>query len=148
MFDANAFLDMQVTETNDTKVIPVPVGEYTALISKIEVRPWQSKKDPSKSGLSLDVTCEIDDQAVKEFLGRDKITVRYSPMLDINDAGMLDMGKGKNIGLGRLREATDLNVPGQPFSFNMLMGRVLKVAVTHRIDGEDVFAEVKSVAHA
>lgn len=147
MFDPNAFLDMQVTESNDTKVTPVPVGEYTAVIGEVKVRPWQSKKDPSKSGMSLDVTCEIDDPSVKEFLGRDKVSIRYSPMLDINDAGMLDMGKGKNVGLGRLREATDLNVPGQPFSFNMLPGRVIKVSVTHRIEGEDVFAEVKSIAH-
>lgn len=147
MFDPNSFLEMQVTESNDTKATPVPVGEYTAVIGEVKVRPWQSKKDPSKSGMSLDVTCEVDDANVKEFLGRDKVVVRYSPMLDINEAGMLDMGKGKNLGLGRLREATDLNVPGTPFSFLMLTGRVIKVSVTHRIEGEDIFAEVKSVAH-
>lgn len=147
MFDPNAFLDMQVTESNDTKVIPVPVGEYTAVIDDVKVRPWQSKSDPTKSGMSLDVTCDIDNAEVKAFLGRGKVTCRYSPMLDINEAGMLDMGKGKNAGLGRLREATDLNAPGQPFSFSMLKGRILKVSVSHRVDGEDIFAEIKSVAH-
>lgn len=147
MFDPNSFLDMQVSESNDTKVIPVPVGEYTAVISKVDCRTWQSKKDPSMSGLTLDVTYDIDDQNVKSLLGRDKITVRQGIMLDLSESGGLDMGKGKNIGLGRLREATDLNVQGQPFSFNMLAGRVAKVAVSHRIDGENIFAEVKTVAH-
>ena len=148
MFDPNAFLDMQVSESNDTKIIPVPVGEYTAVIGEVKCRPWQSKADPSKSGLALDLQCEIDDANVKALLGRDKITVKHGVMLDINDAGLLDMGKGKNVSLGRLREATDLNRAGQPFSFNMLTGRVIKVVVSHRIDGENIFAEVKAVAHA
>lgn len=146
MFNPDQFLDMQVTETNDTKVVPVPVGEYTAMIDEVKVRQWQSKKDPSQSGLTLDVKWGIDNAAVAELLGRDKVTVKQGIMLDINDAGFLDMGKGRNIGLGRLREALNLNAPGEPFSFNMLVGRVAKVSVTHRIDGEDIYAEVKSVA--
>jgi hypothetical protein len=146
MFSPEQFLDMQVTETNDTKAIPVPVGEYTAVIEEVKVRQWQSKKDPSMSGLTLDVKWSIDDSAVKELLGRDKVVVNQGIMLDITDSGGLDMGKGRNISLGRLREATNLNVAGQPFSFMMLAGRVAKVNVSHRIDGENIFAEVKGVA--
>lgn len=146
MFSPEQFLDMQVTESNDTKTIPVPVGEYTAVIEEVKVRQWQSKKDPSMSGLTLDVKWSIDDSAVKELLGRDKVTVNQGIMLDLTDSGGLDMGKGRNIGLGRLREALGLNAPGQPFSFMMLSGRVGKVSVSHRIDGENIFAEVKGVA--
>ena len=83
---------------------------------------------------------------MKELLGRDKVTVRQGIMLDITDSGGLDMGKGRNIGLGRLREAIGLNTPGQPFSFSMVAGRVAKVNVSHRIDGENIYAEVKGVA--
>ena len=57
MFNPEQFLDMQVTEANDTKVIPVPVGEYTALVEDVKCRQWQSKKDPSMSGLTLDAPC-------------------------------------------------------------------------------------------
>lgn len=146
MFNPDQFLDMQVTESNDTKVVPVPVGEYTAVIEDVKCRQWQSKADPSKSGLTLDITWSVDDNAVKELLGRDKVTVRQGTMLDLTDSGGLDMGKGRNIGLGRLREALDLNKPGQPFAFSMLSGRVAKVAVSHRIDGENIYAEVKGVA--
>ena len=146
MFNPEQFLDMQVTDSNDTKSIPVPVGEYIAVAEEVKCRQWQSKQDPSKSGLTLDITWSVDDAAVKELLGRDKVTVRQGIMLDITDSGGLDMGKGRNIGLGRLREALNLNTPGQPFSFPMVAGRIAKVSVSHRIDGENIYAEVKSVA--
>ena len=64
----------------------------------------------------------------------------------LSDSGGLDMGKGRNVGLGRLREALNLNQPGQSFSFSMIPGRLAKVSVSHRIDGENIYAEVKAVA--
>lgn len=146
MFNPEQFLDMQMTESNDTKTFPVPVGEYITVAEEVKCRQWQSKQDPSKSGLTLDITWSVDDAAVKELLGRDKVIVRQGIMLDLTDSGGLDMGKGRNVGLGRLREALDLNTPGQPFSFSMIAGRVAKVSVTHRIDGENIYAEVKGVA--
>lgn len=146
MFSPEQFLDMQVTESNDTRTIPVPVGEYTAVAEEVKCRQWQSKQDPSKSGLTLDITWSVDDAAVKELLGRDKVTVKQGIMLDLTDAGGLDMGKGRNVGLGRLREALGLNTPGQPFSFMMVSGRVAKISVSHRSDGENIYAEVKGVA--
>lgn len=146
MFNPEQFLDQQFTEANDTKLVPVPVGEYTAIAGEVKCRQWQSKADPSKSGLTLDIPWEIDDSAVKELLGRDKVTVRQGIMLDLTDSGSMDMGKGRNVGLGRLREALNLNQPGQAFSFSMIPGRLAKIAVTHRIDGENIYAEIKSVA--
>ena len=144
-FNPEQFLDQQITETNDTIVIPVPVGEYIAVATGVKCRPWQSK-DGSQSGLALDITWEIDDASVKEFLGRDKVTCKQGIMLDVIDSGGLDMGKGRNIGLGRLREALGLNVPGQPFAFSMIPGRAARVKVSHRVAGEEIFAEVKQVA--
>ena len=146
-FNPEQFLDQQITDANDTKITPVPVGDYTAIASDVKCRPWTSKTDPSNAGLALDITWEIDDASVKEFLSRDKVTVKQGIMLDVTESGGLDMSKGRNIGLGRLREALGLNVPGQPFSFSMVPGRVAKVKVSHRIAGEDIFAEVKQVAH-
>ena len=146
MFNPDQFLDMQIEGQNDTKIIPVPAGEYTAMIEEVKVRQWQSKADLLKSGLTLDVQWSIDDASVKELLGRDKVTVKQGIMLDLTDAGGLDMGKGRNIGLGRLREALDLNQPGRPFSFTMLTGRVARVSVSHRIADDNIFAEVKQVA--
>ena len=146
MFNPDQFLDMTINDSNSTQTVPVPVGEYTAVAGEVKCRQWQSKADPSKSGLTLDIIWNVDDSAVKELLGRDKVTVKQGIMLDLTEAGGLDMGKGRNVGLGRLREALDLNRPGEAFSFSRLPGRVAKIAVSHRIDGENIYAEVKSVA--
>ena len=149
MFNPDQFLDMQIEGQNDTKIIPVPAGEYTAMIEEVKVRQWQGKADPSKSGLTLDVQWSIDDPSVKELLGRDKVTVKQGVMLDLTDAGGLDMGKGRNVELNRLRAAVDLNVSG--FSFHQLDGRMARVTVKQDQDKNDpqkFYARVKAVGHA
>ncbi len=146
MFDAQSFLDQQVTDANSTIQTPVPEGEFQAVIEKVDCRQWTSKKDPTQSGLALDIVYIVEDPVVKELLGRDKVTVKQGIMLDLTDAGGLDLGKGKNVGLGRLRESVDLNTPGQPFSFAMLPGRMNKILVKHRVDGDTIYAEVKGTA--
>ncbi len=147
-FDPSLFLDSQVTESNSTSTIPVPVGEYLAVVEKVDARQWTKKDDPTVSGIALDITYSISDANVLALLGRDKATVKQGIMLDMTDAGGIDFGKGKNVGLGRLREAVDLNVPGQPFAFSMLVGRMAKVNVAHRLYNDAIFADVKGVAKA
>lgn len=144
-FDPNQFLDMQFDSVNDTKVVPVPVGEYLAVAMEVKPRPWQSKADPSKAGIALDIVWSIEDQGVKALLDRDEVKVKQGIMLDMTEAGGLDMGKGKNISLGRLREAIDQNRPGQPFAFSMITGRMAKVLIAHRVDGDQIYSEVKAV---
>ena len=143
-FDAQSFLDAAVSGTNDTKLIPVPQGEYQAFIDSVEPRPWQSK-DGSQSGIALDVFWSIEDQDVKDYIGRDSVKVKQGIMLDLTPEGKLDMSKGKNIGLGRLREAVGKN-DSSAFSFNMLPGLAAKVLVSHREYNGDIFAEIKGVA--
>lgn len=148
MFDAQSFLDMSVTESNSTEFVPVPEGDYTGVAEKVDVRQWTKKDDPSVSGLTLEVQWKIDaTQELKELLGRDSIIVKQGVMLDLTDAGGLDMGKGRNVQLGKLRAALDLNNPGQAFSFTQIVGRIAKVQVKQRVHEGAVYAEVKSVAH-
>lgn len=144
-FDSDLFLNSTITGANDTKVIPVPMGEYQGIIEKVVPRQWQSK-DGSQTGISLDVHWLIEDAGVKAELGRDTVTCKQGIMLDTAPTGGLDMSKGKNVGLGRLREAIGMNDPSQPFSFHSLPGQSAKVNVQHRIVGEDTYAEVKAVA--
>ena len=144
-FDPQSFLDASVSGTNDTKITPVPVGEYMGIVEKVSPRQWQSK-DGSQTGISLDVIWLIEDESVKEYLGRTSVSCKQGIMLDLTPQGGLDMSKGKNVGLGRLREAVGKNNPGEAFSFAMLPGAAAKVGVTHRVVGEDIYAEVKQVA--
>jgi len=148
-FDPNAFLNATVTEANSTEMTPVPEGEYLAIADKVTVVPW-SKKDGSDSGLKLQIIWDIQDENVKALLERSKITVRQDQMLDLTDTGQLALGKGQNVGLGRLRTAVDLNTPGEPFNFSMIQGRLAKVLVKHRTgeQPEQIFAEVRGVAKA
>lgn len=144
-FDPQSFLDASITSSNDTKVVPVPIGEYMGIIEKVVPRQWTSK-DGSSSGIAIDIFWLIEDAEVKAFLGRETVTCKQGIMLDTTSTGGLDISKGKNISLGRLREAVGLNTEGQAFSFGMLPGQAAKVSVQHRISGEDTFAEVKAVA--
>lgn len=144
-FDPDSFLSSTTTESNDTKLVPVPEGEFVGIIEDVKARPWAKKDDPSVAGIALDVIWLIDDADVKSQLGRDKVTCKQGIMLELNENGKLDTGKGKNVGVGRLREATGLNRPGEPFGFPMLVGLAARVKVSHRIAGEDIFAEIKAV---
>jgi len=147
-FDPDQFLAQTIEQANDTKVVPCPAGEFMGYVKEFKARQWTSKKDPSISGVALDITWVIDDQGVRQLLDRDEVTVKQGVMLDMTEQGGLDMGKGKNVGLGRLREALGLNVPGQAFSFPMISGRVAKLSIAHRVVDEDIFADVKGVAKA
>jgi len=144
-FDPNQFLDMQFTEANDTVIINPDDGEYQAQIEKIDFRPWQSKSDPSKAGLALDITWELQSEAARQKTGRDKVTVRQGLMLDMLSNGGFDMGKGKNIGLGRLREAVGQNIGGRPWTPSQLVGQMAKVLVKQRVDGDSIYVDVKGV---
>lgn len=131
-FDPASFLFATTSETTDTISVPVPVGEYAAIVEKVACRPWQSK-DGTSNGLALDIIYIVDDAALKASLGRDKITVKQGIMLELTEAGALDNGKGKNPALGRLREAVNQNIKGQPWAPSMLEGQPLKVSVKHRV---------------
>lgn len=150
MFDVQSLMDMQINEANSTSSVPVPENEYQAQIKELRARPWSSK-DGLSSGVSLDVSWEIIDAdgSVKEVTGRDKNIVRQSIGLDFKEGtNDLDFGRGRNVGLGRLREAVGLNEPGRSFSFPQLVGQIALVRVKHRSadDGTDtVYAEVKAV---
>lgn len=140
VFNVTAFAETQFTDSFDTTVIPVPEGDWTAVVEKQEIRTPKDK-------VVLDVTWSIDSQEVADITGRDKNTVRQSIFLDLTPHGTLDVSRGKNVQLGRLRDALGQNVAGKPWSFGMLVGQVATVHVSHRTDDEgNIFTDVKKVA--
>lgn len=147
-FDPATFAQMTFTEANSTESFPVPVGEWPGLITKCEITAWQSKANPEKAGLKYTLLVEIEDPAVQAVTGRPKNSVRVERMLDLTDSGGLDFGKGMNVNLGRDREAVRLNAPGQPFNFDMFVGRPCKVAVKHREYEGRLLAEGTGIAAA
>lgn len=144
-FDPNKFLESSISGANSTKVIPCPIGEFQGVIEKIAPRQWQSK-DGTQTGVALDVFWLVEDAGVKEQLKRDTVVVKQGIMLDLTPSGELDTSEGKNVGLGRLREAVGKNDPNELFTFTMLPGLMGKIKVGHRVVGEDTYAEVNAVA--
>jgi len=148
-FDPSQLLNLSIEGSNDTKLTPVPEGEYNAIIEDVQIKSGISQKT-QEPWAKVEVKCSIEDSALQAQIGR-KPTVRGGVMLDLTDQGTLDLGKGRNIGLGRLREAVNLNSPGQSFAFTQLVGQYVKVRVGHRADPKDpsmIYDEVKGFAKA
>lgn len=138
-FNPDTFLNTEVTEANSTSYVPVPEGEFVASIK--EIKPRQAKDKAI-----LDITWAIDDEKVAAETGMANPTVRQSLFLDVTESGGLDFAKGKNIGLGKLREALGQNAPGRPWAPGMLLGGVARVNVKHRLYEDQIFTDVKGVA--
>ena len=150
-FDPATFIDATITEPT-TRRPPLPAGrEYIAVVGEPKPREWQGKKDPTKSGIAVDVPLEIDLTAypdVQEKIGVPRVVVQDSIMLDTTPTGMIDNAPGKNGKMRRYRDALDLNKPGDQFSFRAMQGRQLRVRIKHREHEGDLFEEVEAVAKA
>lgn len=153
-FNAEQFLNLQVEDPNSTELLLVPEGEYTAVSEPVDANSFRSftigkGERAGQKGVSLDVEWSINDEsgALKEYLGRAP-KVRQGLMLDTIGGGTsLEMGKGKNVGLGRLREALGQNQTATPWRFSMLGSQVAKIKVKHRLDSNTgkTYAEVSEV---
>ena len=143
-FDPSTFLDMTTAEAGSTSIEPIPAGEYTAIIESVEPKPFISKRT-GQEGIVVECNLVLQAPEVASRLGRDKLTARYSFYPDLTPQGGFDMAKGKNVSLNRLRDACGLNVPGQPFKLSMLMGKPLKAVLSHRVVGDAVYTDVKTV---
>ena len=154
VFDPNVFLDAQVDEVNEKRAtIPVDNpdaedGLYMAVIGEIKTdsgvigkgdnigQPWISMIIPLKlqfgpkvQGLELPAEFQLTDRA----------------FLDITPEGYLDNSKGKNRQQRMYREATGLNVPGEPFAWRMLQGRVVKVKLAHELYEGNIVEKVSQI---
>lgn len=138
VFNPDTFMNTVLEEANETSFVPVPEGEYVAVIKAVKARS-------AKESAVLDVTWGIDDPEVAKATGFENPQVRQSVFLDVTEQGGLDMGKGKNIHLGRLREAVGQNQKGKPWQAGNLIGQVAKIKIAHRTYEGEIQADVKGV---
>jgi hypothetical protein len=129
-FDPETFMQQTIDAPLETEFLTVPAGEYTATIDDFTSEAFEQinfeyKKGPRAGtpGTMTKVTLPfvIQDDGLKQELGRDKIVVYKQLILDVDDDGSLDFGKNKNIDLGRIRAAVGQNEPG-PWSISNLRG--------------------------
>lgn len=141
-FNPDTFLNTETSDANAVAYTPVPEGEFPASIKLIKPRVLTDGR------AVLDVTWIVDDETARQETGMAEPSVRQTLWLDVTESGGLDFGKGKNVGLGRLREAVGQNQSGKPWQPGMLIGQVAKVKVSHSVDKRDgvtINADVKAV---
>lgn len=146
-FNPAQFLSGTTQEAGSTKFDPVPQGDYNAQIEKIDFREVETKNGMS---IAADIFWNIFDPNVEAALGR-KPQVKQGFFIDQDTSGGLDMSKGKNIKLNRVREAVGQNVPGQPWSPEMMVGQIAQIHVTvtpAKDDPETKYNNVTKVGRA
>lgn len=146
-FNPDLFLDMEMTAPLERRP-PLPIGDYTATIGDVTARQWQSKTDVTKSGIAYDVPLILEVPAeIQVALGLHAatLTVRDSIMLDLTDAGTIDQAPGRNRALRAYREATDTNKAGEVFRTRDLVGKLVKVKVSHRLWNNEPVEQVDGV---
>lgn len=149
MFDASTFLNQTVSGPMSTSVPSADEGEYTALVAGddkyIEFREVETKNGTRPI---CRVWYEITDAAQKAKLGRETVRIPQDIWLDLDAGGNLDMGEGKNVRLGQLREALGQN-EDTAWTFGKLRGAgPVMVRVSQRSDKNDPktkYSEVQRV---
>ena len=130
-FDPEEFMNTQVKGAIDTTIIPVPEGEYLGqIVGQLKTRTLED------GTVVMDVSWEILDDKVKEITGLDRPICRQGVWLDLTDEGGLDLSKGKNRGIGLLREAVGQNTE-KAWAPSMLMGQTATVRVEHSPNAND-----------
>lgn len=149
-FNPDSLLDITSDAPMSTRENLVPEGDYEGEITKVAGRQTTSDKGTYNW---LDVTVSVngncmtpDGRLLSDIIMRPSTILRYSMSLDLNDAGGLDAEQGKNVALGRLREAVGQNAKG-PWTPRNLIGARARFTVKHRFDKQDpskVYQEIRS----
>lgn len=144
LFEADELLNMETEGSMETSMPPIPEGEWPAYVSEVKARSGTSKAGNDYT--MADVTWKITADEVAQEVGIDEPQCRQSIFLDVGDNG-LEMGRGKNIQLGRLRDAVGQNGPGA-WSLSDLEGASAIVRVEQREYEGNIYSDVKGVAAA
>lgn len=151
LFNPEMFMESAIQGANDTKITPCPVGEWPAIVEDVKVQAIEVKDGENAGDVTgkLNVFWITEDPEVVRVTGRPKVRVRQEMFLDLTEDGSgLDMGKGKNVRLGKLREAVGLNNPSVPFMFRQLIGQYGIIKTGQRADKKDssiIYDEVLAV---
>ena len=147
-FDPELFMNSDLESGFETSFTKVPEGEWSATIDDVRIEKIQLKDDKGEA-VKMTVNWAVTDPAVKEETGMEKPIARQGFFLDITDSGTLDRGKGKNVRLGQILEATGIGNDGSSWSPAGLKGLSATVQVKHKPnpdDPENPFVNVTKVA--
>lgn len=147
-FNPDIFLQTNYDAPTSTVTALLPKDDYVGIIKELVPRQVQGTKDPSKWYLFLDFQVEIGTPpAIREELGRDVSRIRHSVSVElVEGSNAIDMGKGKNVQLGRIRDAAGQNEPGKPWNPAMLNNAMVKVSVVQEPSEKDPQVKYNRIA--
>jgi hypothetical protein len=157
LFDPNTVADIEVTGAMETKRVPIPVGRYNFQVSKLTIKEG-TIDDGDRKGekwWAFELDCEMQagsktstGESIEELTGIPQPHSRYQGFLDRDQkTGVLELGPGRNVDLGKIREAVGLNGSATPFKMKMLVGQVFNGEIVHRANPKspgEFFAEIKN----
>lgn len=151
-FEPSTFMDATLSEPSVRRP-PLPAGiDVVGTLGEPKPREWTKRDDPTKKGIAVDVTVEVDASTlspeIQAVLGSytGKIILRDGIMLDTTPSGAIDTAPGKNTRLRQYREALDMNKPGDTFSFRQMQGRQIRVKIKHEIYENEPQERIQAVA--
>lgn len=141
-FDPAAFKATVVEGQFETHTTPLPEDTYIAAIGETAIRAIKIDNEVS---ILCDVPFNVDDEALAERLGLNRLQVTQGFFLDLDKKGNLEFGPNKNIRLGKLRDALGQN-SDKAWNFGMLDGAgPLKIKVIKKPDKDDSSIEYNRV---
>jgi hypothetical protein len=149
-FNPEELVNTSVEGANSTKITPAPIGDWSGILGKPAFRQATVKKAGPRLGevmTFMDIAVDIQDQEAKDLAGRDRVSVRHSCILQLDENNQISTNEGDNVDFGRLREACGLNDDAS-FTPAQFEGQFVVVNVKHRPDPDDpetVYGEVKSI---
>jgi hypothetical protein len=136
-----SLFETAVEGSNSTKMNLLPPGLYSAQINKIG--------EPQFLGENKNVGFRVSFNILNPPSDDTFAPVSATIFLDLTPQMQLDMSEGKNVALGRLREALDQNKPNVPWKFSDMLGQLCKVQITHELNKKtgDLNAQVRRIFH-
>lgn len=132
LFDPNTFLDADAGGPLSTERTLIPPNTYSpAYITEIKPAEGTVKNgdNAGKPWARLDFVWTIDSQELRDMLNRAQVKVTQGIMLDLDENGQLDHGKGKNVRLGKLRKALGINEG--PIKYREFLGKPCTIQIIH-----------------
>lgn len=131
LFNPEVLMNCSVETSMSTFIPPWPEGEWVVTITKVDF------KQPKDNMVLMECTFETIEPDVVSITGINPSQTRYAVFLDLTDTGMLDTTEGKNVGVGKLREAVGQNVDGVPWSPALLVGQQLRAKSSQKADKDN-----------
>lgn len=139
-FDAGQFMQATVDAPMATEYEICPEGLFPAMIGDFDEKAIQRHSFTYKQGpqagqpgsmVKFNCPFSIQDETVKAQMERETVYADQQIILDTNELGQLDLGKGKNVKLGQIREALGQNAAGPWNIMNLRGAGPLLVQVVH-----------------